>query len=406
MTRLQSFHVHKAIALGTGLLLSVATLGNAQNVQVIEFTPAVADNDIDEFAISPDGTQIAFVGSLVGDAADQAYVAPIGGGAAVRVTPDDAGEVDGNIVWTPDGLSVAVRYDKGFGNVGNNVYLLPADGTKVEKQLTFSPTNDFDLQITPDGSTLLFSDNRQDEDFNGDDLTYSAPIAVPGASTLITPDDVTEIDTGSYAQVGSDLVWSSTAGTGNGAAEDRFQRGPIDASAPPTEIIVNNVPAAGDIDEMLVTPDNQTIIFIADLTTDGVDELYSLPIAGGDATQLLPNIQGFTDVGGFVISPDGSTIAFQADYRTNGEGEIYILPIDGGVEPVRVSQYLGDRPWNADATGAIGDLAFSNDGKNLYYIADGRFSNLNEIFVTRIPEPTTLLLSLLAMVGLAARRQR
>lgn len=390
--------------------LSLAMVANAQIAQVIEFIPAVAANDVDEFAISPDGTQIAFVGSLEGDAADQAYVAPIGGGPAVRVTPDDAGETDGNIIWTPDGSSIAVRYDKGLGNVGNNIYLLPADGSKVETQLTFSPTNDFDIQFTPDGSTLIYSDNRQDEDFNGDDLTYAAPVAVPGAATLITPDAITEIDTGSYAQVGSDLVFSSTAGTdGNGSAEDRFYRAAIDGTGVPVEIAINNAPATVyDIDEMRVTPDGQTIVFIADLTAAGVNELYSMPVAGGDATPLLSSIEDFTDVEPFIISPDGQTIVFHADYRVNGQGEIYSLPITGG-EPTLISEDLSGRAWNADPSFGVGRLSFTPDGQNVLYIADGRASNVNELFVVSlvpVPEPTAVVLGALAAFPLLRRRKR
>lgn len=402
-----------SVGVKTLAALSLAVVANAQIAQRIDFIPTVAATDIDEFALSPDGTQIAFVGALEGIALngsgvpqDRAFVAPIGGGAAVQVTPSDSGETDGNIIWTPDGLSVLVRYDKDLGNANNNIYRLPADGSQVETQLTFSPTNVFDIQVTPDGSTLIFSDNRQDDDANFDDLTYTAPIAVPGAATLITPDPITEIDTGSYAQVGSDLVFASTAGTdGNNSAEDRFYRVAIDGSGVPVEIPVIGVPADGDIDAMQVTPDGQTIVFIADLTDDNVNELYSLPIAGGTPTKLLPTVDAVTDINSLVISPDGQTIAFVGDYLTNGIGEAFVIPIDGG-EPTRISNPSPRSDF--DVVGRPGAMAFSADGQNIYYLSDFRSNGLTELFVAPvvpIPEPTALVLGALAVLPLLHRRK-
>lgn len=387
--------------------LAVATLlpagyCSAQIAQRININPAVSSNDVDEFAISPDGTMIAFVGSLEGDATDQAYVIPFAGGDAVRLSPDGAGDVDGGLAWMPDNSGIAVRYDSGFGNIGNNIYLLPVDGSQIASQLTFSATNDFDPQITADGSTLIFSDNHEDEDFNGDDLTYAAPIATPGAATLLTPDDITEIDTGGFAQVGSDLVF---AGSLPGEGETRFYRTPLDGSGIPSEITVTDLPDFTDIDEMMVTPDGQTILFVADITTDGVDSLYSMPIGGGPATRLLPNIEGFTDVNPFAISPDGSLIAFSADYETNGINEAYVLPITGG-DPIKVSQPSPRADF--DVLGGVDRLAFSPDGQSVVYISDLTANGLNELFiapVNPIPEPAAILIGGLAIVLAGARRR-
>lgn len=401
-----------SVGVKTLAALSLAVVANGQVATRIDFVPTVAANDIDEFVISPDGTQVAFVGSLEGDAADQAYVAPIVGGAAVRITPDDAGETDGAPAWLPDGSGVVVRYDKGLGNTNNNFYRLPADGSQVETQLTFSPTNDFDPTVTPDGATLIFSDNRADDDQNGDDLIYSAPIAVPGVATLITPDAVTEIDTGAYALLGSEIVFSGNGGDGgaglnqgNGAAEDRFYRASIDGTGVPVEIPVNAFPANGDIDAMRLTPDGQTIVFVADLTTDGIDELYTLPIAGGDPIKLLSEIDETADVNSLVVSPDGQTVGFVGDLLTNGIFEAFTVPITGG-SPVRISQ-PSDRS-DFDVVGRPGSIAFSADGQSFYYTSDFRSNGLTELYVVSvvpIPEPTALMLGALAALPLLRSRR-
>lgn len=371
----------------------------AAHAVVIDITPAVTSGDVDEFAISPDGTQIAFVGTL--DAGtDQTYIVPIGGGTATLLNPAGVGDVDGGIVFTPDGSGVVVRYGGGAGNSENQMYLLPTDGSQTATQLTFNNTNVFDPQVSSDGSTLFYSDARDTtpNDPDGvdlDDLLYATSItnaAAMPAPTLITPDDVAEIDTGGYAQVGSDIVF---AGSLPGEGETRFYRTAADGSGTPMEILVTNFPTTfnGDIDEMAVTPDGQTIVFIGDLTTDDVDELYSMPIAGGEAMRLTPTIPGFADLGPFVISPDGTTIAFVADFEDDTVSEAFVVGIGGGV-PTQVSDDLTGVGYNADVVAGVGRIAFTPDSASIVYIADGRANGVNEMFIVDnpIPEPNTLLL--------------
>lgn len=397
----------------SGLLLAAIFCGSSQ-AAVLNITPAVTSGDVDEFAISPDGTSIAFVGSLEGDTVDQAYLVPITGGAATLLSPAGVGDVDGGIVFTPDGSGVVVRYGGGTDNVDNQMYLLPTDGSQNAQQLTFNNTNDFDPQVSADGSTLFYADTRDTtpEDPDGgqnlDDLVYATSItdaANAPIPTLITPDNTAEIDTGSYAQSGSEIVY---AGSLPGEGETRFYRTAADGSGTPVEILIDNAPSdfSYDIDEMAVTPDGQSIVFIGDLTTDNVDELYSMPIGGGEAKRLLPNIPGFTDVGPFVISPDGSVIAFQADYLANADGEAFVVSISGG-NPKRINDLLPTK-YNSDVVAGVGRIAFTPDGSQIAYLADGRANGVNEIYIVSnpIPEPASmvLLIILTAAGGLLYRR--
>ncbi len=392
------------------LVLGVAALLfpiSAASAVVIEVNPPVTTGDVDEFAISPDGSQIAFVGSLDNGLGDQVYLIPIGGGDATRLSPDGVGDVDGGIVFTPDGTGVVARYGGGPGNIDNQMYLMPTDGSKTAAQLTFNSTNVFDPMVSADGNTLFYTDARDDGFDDLDDLVFATSIpnaAAMPAPTLITPDDVAEIDTAGYALVGSDVVF---AGSLPGEGETRFYRTPADGSGTPTEILVSNFPLAdADIDEMMVTPDGQMIIFVGDLTTDGVDELYSMPIGGGTATQLLPGIQSFADVGIFAISPDGSEIAFTGDYVADGVGEAYVIPITGGT-PIRISEDLTGVGFNADVVNGAGRLAFTVDGDSVVYLADSRANGVNELHIVPvIPEPTSIALFATAAVAAIATRRR
>lgn len=387
-------------------LLIAAGAAHAQPT-VIEVIPAVTSGDVDEFAISPDGTKIAFVGTLDGDTADQVYVIDIAGGNATLLNPAGVGDVDGGIVWTPDGTGVIARYGGGDGNIDNQFYLMAADGSQTATQLTFNDSNVFDAQVSADGSTLYYIDAVDDGVVNDDDLLYATSITSPGGSpTLITPDAFAEIDTGSYAQTGSDIVY---AGSLPGEGETRFYRTAADGSnaATPVEITISNAPGdfTYDIDEMAVTPDGESIVFIADLSTDGVDELYTMDIDGGEATRLLPNIPGFTDIGPFVISDNGEFIAFQADYDVNGGGELYVMSLtDGSVDPTRLT-FFDDLAYNSDVVAGVGRLAFTAGGEQIVFLADGRTNGVNELFIINNPIPAPGALGALAGLALLGRRR-
>ena len=73
-------------------------------------------------------------------------------------------------------------------------------------------------------------------------------------------------------------------------------------------------------------------------------DLYTAPLAGGDATRLTSHI-GYEMFARY--APDGKTIAFTGEY--DGNREVYLIPAKGG-EPVRLTytstngrDNLGDR---------------------------------------------------------------
>ncbi len=409
----------KHFQLGAKLFASLAAVSmlaipaSAQTVEEIFFDPAVAAGDIDEFAISPDGTQIVMVADL-GDG-DQTYVASLNSGVmntATLVSPAGVGDNDGGVAWTPDGLHVTARY--AAGGATNEIFLVPADGSQTAQQLTFTGNNAFDPQISADGNSFFYSDGGS---------LFVTPIAGASATSSIqlNAGDISEIDTGSYAQVGSNIIFAGFSapipGAGNGDPETAFYLTAADGStaASPTLISIDNFetnnPGGSDIDFVDVTSDGQTIVFRGDLTTDDQDELYSLSINGGDAVSLIAGtLRDDFDLNYFTISPDGSTIAFIGDYLTNGVAEAFVVPVTGG-DPTLVSDssfFDQENGFDVDF-GGVDTLQFSPDGNSLYYLSDsgddGRF-RLFRASINAVPEPTALPLILAAASTILFRRRK
>ena len=369
----------------------------------ILFDPAVSAGDINQFEISPDGTRIAMVGSFSNEDStndtDQTYVAPLLSGVtnpATLVLPSIDRDHDGGVAWTPDGLFVTVRYEEILEGT-NEIFLVPADGSGTSQQLTFDSINAFDPQISSDGSLFFYSD--------GGGL-FVTPIAGASASSSIqlNAGDISEIDTGSYAQVGSSIIFSGfpepNPEATNSTPDIALYLTAADGStaSSPTRIPIDNLTATNpdgvDIDNVQVTPNGQTILLRGDLLTDNQDELFSLPISGGDATPLIAGpLRDNFDMNYFIVSPDGSTVAFVGDYLTDGVAEAFIIPITGGV-PVRVSDSAGFDQTNGFDVGFSGvdSLQFSPDGTSLYYLSDADDNGRFRLFRVAIDSTPTVLL--------------
>jgi len=71
----------------------------------------------------------------------------------------------------------------------------------------------------------------------------------------------------------------------------------------------------------------------------------------------------------FQISPNSERVIYVADQRSNGLFELFSVPISGG-DAIRIS---GDLPGGGDvgATGRTADFQISSDSQGVVYLADG-----------------------------------
>jgi hypothetical protein len=88
--------------------------------------------------------------------------------------------------------------------------------------------------------------------------------------------------------------------------------------------------AGGDVLRFQISPDGSRVIYRADQNTDGVDELFSVPIAGGTATRLNQPLVAGRAVLAFAISPDSSRVVYSADQVIDDVVELFSVPLAGG----------------------------------------------------------------------------
>ncbi len=251
----------------------------------------VTGGNVQSFNISPDGLTVAFVADRVTNEQHELWMAPINGSVPTPVAlsgPVVAG-VNPAYQWAPNSGRVVFATQKTVG-----VTELYSIGTAMGSPLvTLSGTlvSGGDVatifQISPDSTRVVF---RADKDTDGVDELYSAPIATANATTKLS--------------------------------------GPL--------VVGGNVNFG-----FLISPDSTRVVFLADKETNGVEELYSAPIATANAALKIsgPLVPSGSALSGFLISPDGVNVVFRA-IKDSTLSELYSAPIATADATTKVSGAL------------------------------------------------------------------
>ncbi len=107
-------------------------------------------------AVSPDGRRIAYSFGAASEA--DVWVLDVARGTRTRLTFNEGG-ADWRPVWSPDGKSIAYSSAQARRGPGSRLTVKPVDGSGEEKALSTKANLQVPGQFTPDGSTLLFSQN-------------------------------------------------------------------------------------------------------------------------------------------------------------------------------------------------------------------------------------------------------
>ena len=98
----------------------------------------------------------------------------------------------------------------------------------------------------------------------------------------------------------------------------------------PRPIRLDTTPTNGGVREhYTVTFNSRTVVYIADQDTDGVDELYAVPIGGGSPTKLNEPLECCGSVASFALAPNGEHVVYRSRPDPDSPFQIYSVRIDG-----------------------------------------------------------------------------
>jgi dipeptidyl aminopeptidase/acylaminoacyl peptidase len=252
---------------------------------------------------SPDGSAIAFISTRDGD--PEIYVLPLAGGEARKVT-DFPGGVD-DMIWTSDGTG----------------FVFAARTYLDCRDLDCIKTKDKEKDETKLGAVvhehLMYRHWNAYEDGKAQHLWY-----VPAGGG--TPRDLTP-----SLKFDALTFWLASVGR-----------------------------------DFEVSPDGATVYFSGKQDPDQAvsynEEIWSVPLAGGDVTRVTKNPAADTHPR---VSPDGRWLAYIATRRPGYESDRYelmLMALPGG-EP---------KSLTADFDRSVGDFFWADDGKSLYFGTEDR----------------------------------
>jgi Tol biopolymer transport system component len=303
-----------------------------------------------DFAWSPDGRRIAYRHR------DTLYTRALEGGTS---RPAATGFEMHSPAWSPDGAWIAyvsgnpefVYSTYTFGNLAPSaIWLAPAGGGQPipvtdNKSLNVSPV------WLPRGRQLLFVSDRD----GGRDI-YRVALSSSG-QPVGPPTRLTaglNVHTISLSADGKRLTYSVFTETANVWAVP-IPRHDVVSVSQGTAVTTGRQITEG----LDVSRDGRWLAFDSDRS--GNQDIYKMPLAGGEPEQLTTDPQ---DDFGPGWSPDGKEIAFHS-FR-NGNRDIFIMPAAGGPAQPAVATAAQERgpDWSPDGQ----QLAFSSNQTGRYEV--------------------------------------
>jgi Tol biopolymer transport system component len=212
------------------------------------------------------------------------------------------------------------------------------------------PASNNRVRISPDGRMVLF--DRGQPGVGSLDL-WTAELG-RGTETRLTSDPQTEV-AGAWAPDDSAVVFSAARGgpphlfrkdLATGVEEELLPAGPLQ--------FVQDV-----------SPDGKTVVF-QQRTGRGDIDVLALPLSGERTP--WPVLQSPFDEWDACLSPDGRLLAFVSN--ESGRPEVYLTPFPAAGVRTRVS--TGGLRASPSRPGAMRSVAWSRDGRELFYVSADR----------------------------------
>jgi len=342
--------------------------------------PGLAASDVSSYTISPDGEWLVYTHDPVTDGAHELYSVRRSGGAPVRLSaPLPAGVEVYSVTITPDSRRVIYLVAQESAGV-LELWSVPIEGPGAASvKLHPAPVaggDVFTFVITPDGSRVVM---MADLETNDRYELWSAPIAGPaGAAVKISP-PISGDGGVSFPRISPDSSRVVFGADQTGTFVYELWSAPIDGPQGAALRISPAPVSGGDIDANFIvfSPDSSRVVFVGDLVSDNVSELWSAPLAGpaAAAVKLHPTPVAGGDIMTnstlhVAISADGQRVVYYGDLATDEQFELWSSPILGpAAAAVKLNLLLC---LSCDVAATFGAFAFqlSADGSRALFVAD------------------------------------
>jgi hypothetical protein len=250
-----------------------------------------------------------------------------------------------NIAVAPSGSRVAFVH---FAGATGTLYSALAGGGAFPVRLSpIGATNIANLAISRDSTRVVYTATMPG---SSNRVVFSVPLAGPESAGIRLAD---------HLPLGQPIISPDSLKVVMMSAADQLRvvpiKGPASAGARLTDPMVNG----GTISELAISANSQSVVYRADQETDGVTELYRVPLTltplpDPPTTKLSGPMVSGGDVLGFALHPGTGRLAYHADQEVNDVSELYTVGITGA-ERIKVNRALPSG-WDVTPAGTpLGD---------------------------------------------------
>lgn len=320
------------------------------------------------FQISPDGTRVVYVADQRFDGVLELFSVPIAGGASTELA---GGMVSGGDVLSfeagPLSLGVVFRADKLVDGV-DELFAVPFSGGAFRLNGALVAGGDVvDFRISTDDQHVVYRADRMTDEVielyrvattGGPNARLSDPLVAGGdvaSSAAYLPSFVIDSDASRVAYLADqdvDDVRELYSVPMLGLQDPVKVNGPLPMG-----------PVTGDVGDFEITADGG-VVYLADGEVENVFELYRAPVGGGTVTKLSgPMVAGggVDPNGQWELSPDGSRVLYLAEQETDGLLELFSVPVDASEPAIKLNHSI------APGIPGIQVFELSADGTRVIY---------------------------------------
>ncbi len=343
--------------------------------------------------ISLDNLRVVYIADTLLEGNYELYSVLITGGEPVCISGDMPDNTPGvlEFVLAPTfGVQKVIFRAYAAGN--SNIELLanviddstppaPIELSNISDDVDMLQVNDF--AFTPDSQRVVYSADQETNqlvELFSNSINGGTPVKLSGTLAPNTGVDRFTITPNSLGVLwlteltDPSIIYHLYGNLVNGSVEE--------------PILLDDLPAGRTINGSLshsfdVTPNSAVVVYIADLNTQGKDELYGTLTTGGPSVRLSSEtMQANGDVASFLIAGNAGVV-YLADQETENISELYFKAFSGG-QPVRLNLPLVDP--GSDVQG----YQLTPNGLGVVYSADLEVNDKTELYLWSLAYPNYL----------------
>ncbi len=303
--------------------------------------------------LSPTGAQVLYTADHASIGKSELYVNSIDGGNLIKLNNDSFSSIEDDFEVSSDNKYVVYRAEQDFKFI-TELYLVSIDGgavTKLNGVIT-SGGDVINFQINFDSTYAVY---LADQNANDTFELYSTNIETGENSTLSVPivNDTDEVLDYAISPGNDQVIYRMRS---NGIVQ--LYSVPIQGGM--STRLNGDLVAGGNVLEFLITPNGSKVIYKADEDRNTVFELYSVDVSGENRIKLNSFFASDRDIDSFKINPNGLNVVYKSDQNRNSVREIFVVSVNGGT-PIKLN---ADFPFGS---GFVNSYEFSPDGNKVVY---------------------------------------